>query len=370
MADFPGTARDDAAVFHSYDKIYVGTGMEVGWGLTNDWYAYSMATEEWEPVAPLPAGPRQYCSGFKLGDERGYLFGGLDDNGPLSELWRYDPLTDTWTQRASLPAAGRYAASVITTWDHAYVCGGMLANGEPTNEVWRYDHASNTWSPRAPMPGPPRHRAAVVDNVVAGGADADFNALGDVHAYNFLADTWTPSPDLPEPRFGAASAEHMLLCGASALDEFHNTVFSRDWITGEWNSWPIPPFPGGPRKGGVASTQGYLMDIGILFYGLGINGQDRYKDWWMLVYGTGVAETTAQQLRVYPNPASANLHLLLPDHWPGVVYRILDTTGREVMAGHYVAGGGIGIESLAPGRYAIDLEQDGDRLRASFIKLP
>lgn len=370
MPDFPGTARDDAAVFHIHDKIYVGTGMEVGWGLTNDWYAFSMATMQWEPIAHLPASHRQYCNGFKLEDERGYLFGGLDNNGPLNELWRYDPLTNTWTQRASLPAEGRYAAAVIHTGSHAYVCGGMLANGEPTNEVWRYDHTSNTWSPRAPMPGPPRHRAAVVDHVVAGGADSGFQALSDAYAYSTFSDTWTAQPDLPEPRFGAAAAENMLLCGASSLEEFHNSVYYREWLTGEWNTTAVPPFPGGPRKGGVASTQSYIMDIGILFHGLGIQGQDRYKDWWALTYITGVAESDPPQLRLFPNPASTHITLVLPDHWPQVVYRILDTTGREVLTGHYVAGGRIGIESLAPGRYAIRVERDSTRISASFIKLP
>lgn len=36
LPDFPGNARDDAASFSIGNKIYVGTGMEVGWGLTND----------------------------------------------------------------------------------------------------------------------------------------------------------------------------------------------------------------------------------------------------------------------------------------------------------------------------------------------
>ena len=34
LPDFPCTARDDAASFSIGNKIYVGTGMEVGWGFT------------------------------------------------------------------------------------------------------------------------------------------------------------------------------------------------------------------------------------------------------------------------------------------------------------------------------------------------
>jgi N-acetylneuraminic acid mutarotase len=64
LPDFPGTARDDAATFTINDKIYVGTGMEVGWGLTTDWWCFDRATASWTAIAPLPAAPRQYCTGF------------------------------------------------------------------------------------------------------------------------------------------------------------------------------------------------------------------------------------------------------------------------------------------------------------------
>jgi N-acetylneuraminic acid mutarotase len=40
LPDFPGTARDDAAAFSIGNRIHVGTGMEVGWGLTNDWWCF------------------------------------------------------------------------------------------------------------------------------------------------------------------------------------------------------------------------------------------------------------------------------------------------------------------------------------------
>src|SRR5262245_53893716 len=80
LPDFPGTERDDATSFTLNGKIYVGTGMEVGWGLTNDWWCFDTSTETWTPIAALPATPRQYCTGFTVADT-GYVFGGIDGNG-------------------------------------------------------------------------------------------------------------------------------------------------------------------------------------------------------------------------------------------------------------------------------------------------
>ncbi|MBS1567950.1 MAG: hypothetical protein JST45_00770, partial [Bacteroidetes bacterium] len=51
LPDFPGTARDDAASFTINGKIYVGTGMEVGWGLTNDWWCFDTQTDTWSAIA-------------------------------------------------------------------------------------------------------------------------------------------------------------------------------------------------------------------------------------------------------------------------------------------------------------------------------
>ena len=370
LPDFPGLPRDDAASFHWSDKVFVGTGMDVGFQLTNDWYAYSMSTNSWEPVASLPASGRQYCNGFRLGDERGYLFGGVDANGPLNELWRYDPLTDAWTQRASLPAAGRYACAVIASGDHAYICGGMLDGGIPTSEVWRYDLVSDTWEPRAPMPGTPRHRAAVVDNVVVGGADSSFQALTEAFAYNPFNDQWTQRPGLPAPRFGASGVDHLHFCGASSLTQNHDEVLVYDWLTGDFDASIIPPFPGGPRKGGIAETQYHIMDIGIFFFGLGIDGPTRFNDWWRLDHFTGVEEHAITPTKVFPNPASTQLQAEWPSHWTVARYAVLDATGRSLRTGVLAEATPLDIADLSAGRYEVHFVNGQERLRASFIKLP
>ena len=73
---FPGTPRDDASYFKIGTKHYIGTGREVGFGCTRDFYFFDEATLTWGNTSPLPTGyERQYASGFSY-NGKGYIFGG------------------------------------------------------------------------------------------------------------------------------------------------------------------------------------------------------------------------------------------------------------------------------------------------------
>jgi hypothetical protein len=369
LPDYPGTARDDAASFHSHAKIHVGTGMDVGFQLTSDWFAYSMITLDWEPMAALPASGRQYCNGFRMSDERGYLFGGLDASGPLNELWRYDAMTDSWTQLTSLPGAGRYASAVMVIGDRAYICGGLLDGGIPTTEVWSYNMLSDTWSPRAAMPGPARHRATTIENLVVGGADSSFQALSDVVEYDPTTDSWTARADLPGPRFGASSVGNLLLCGASSLAQNHNSIFQWDRQNDSWLTSGTPPFPGGPRKGGISATQTYIADIGVIFYGLGIDGPVRSSDWWRLDFPVGMNEARHAQFTMFPNPASDQFTLgNLPERNEAIC-TVLDGLGRVVLEQAVGIRSTIGTTHLPPGRYLVRISSGDQLLHAPLIIL-
>ncbi len=369
LEDFPGNARDDAAVFTLSDQIYVGTGMDQGFQLTNDWYSFSLSSQTWSPAVALPATGRQYCSGFTL-EQIGFLFGGVDANGPLNELWQFDASTGQWTSRAALPAPGRYASAVIIGDNAAYICGGLLAGGAATNEVWRYDRITNTWSPRAPMPGPARHRASSMYNMVVGGADATGQALDDVLAYDESTDAWSVRPSLPAPRYGSSSAENLLLCGASSSSQYYSGVFVMDLNSGNWNGTLLPDFPGGPRKGGIAAVDVNIADVGIIFYGLGVDATARHNDWWMLIHSTGISETHGRTTTVYPVPTTTYLMAELPISWSTYSYHVVDNTGRTLVEGLGTRGEGIHVAALPAGRYELRMITNGERLRAPFIKLP
>ncbi len=368
LEDFPGSARDDAASFTVYDRVFVGTGLDEGFQLTNDWYVFILSEWRWDTIAPLPASGRQYASAFTLNGQ-GYLFGGIDASGPLNELWCYDPLTDTWSARAPLPAPGRYACAVFTLNDEAYVCTGMLDGGIPTNEVWRYDRITDTWTARTAVPGPPRHRAMAFDHLIIGGADATGNALTDAHAYSTSTDTWTVRSDLPGPRYAAEAVDNLLIGGASSASTLHADVWSHDPSNDTWSTALLPAFPGGPRRSAVSAPNLYLMDAGMVFFGTGSDNQQRYRDWWMLTFPVGVPEERQGMVRVFPNPAKDRITVEHPVHTPLDRLLLLDDRGTLLHAWKRPSGA-IELPQLAPGHYLLRCEGPSLRRTLPLVILP
>ena len=380
--DFPGTARDDAAAFSIDTKIYFGTGYQTGWVLATDWYAYDIVGgwNTWEPIAPLPSTPRQYCTGI----DGGYLFGGLDANGPLNELWQYDPGSNTWSQRASMPAAGRYASSTFTVNGRIFIANGMLDNGVPTNEFWEYDPVLDQWTQRASVPGPPRHRASsfvgpAQHGYVAGGADSSFQALNDVWSYEVASDVWTQAASMPQGRYGSDAAlvtsgeaafnGPILLAGASNDTTLHSNGYRYSSFDDTWTDLG-QVLPQGIRGGAMASASGG-GGWWLTLFGTGLDSSlTRRQE----VYGTSlvfaVPDLQAATTKLHPNPATDQVRPDLPAHWPHADCIVRDALGRSVLETRVVQGASIDVGNLPAGRYELLVRHGDELLRTALVIAP
>ncbi len=376
LPDFPGTARDDAASFSIGNRIYVGTGMEVGWGLTNDWWCFDAQTGNWSAMAAMPTTSRQYCAAFTVNDT-GYVFGGVDAAGALSELWAYYPGSDQWVQRSSMPAEARFAAVAVEAWNYGIVATGMLASGAPTKEAWKYFPATNSWEAMNPVPGPSRHRAVAIQDgggmLIAGGRDSTGTALSDTWSYNvwFESGEYFQRSDLPAPRYemkGGTQYVMVIVGGADSDSTFHDDTWG-----GNGNDWlDLPPFPGGLRRGGVgAGIEASSNWSNSFFFGLGLDqGLTRHKDWWRLDFATGIAEQDLPRIGICPNPATSSVNLTWPNAWPDARVRILDALGRIVLDQQVNSGMPMDVSHLSPGRYVVLAKHGPTQLRGMMTKLP
>lgn len=376
LPDFPGTARDDAASFSIQNKIYVGTGMEVGWGLTNDWWCFDTQTGNWAAIAAMPTTPRQYCVAFTVNDT-GYVFGGVDAAGALSELWAYYPGSDQWVQKSSMPAEARYAAAAVEAWNYGIVATGMLASGVPTKEAWKYFPATNSWAAMDPVPGPSRHRAVAFQGsggmVIAGGADSTGTALSDVWSYPVWFETgdYYPHADLPAPRYeikGGSQFGMVIVGGADSDSTFHDDAWrddGTDWLD-------LPSFPGGLRRGGVgAGIEETNFWSNSFFFGLGLDqGLTRHKDWWRLDYALDIAERDLLRIGIFPNPTTSTVDLTWPSEWPTARVLIHDALGRMVRDQQVNSGTPMDVSQLSPGRYVVEAQHGPTHLRGIMTKLP
>ncbi|MBS1582334.1 MAG: hypothetical protein JST66_09065 [Bacteroidetes bacterium] len=371
LPDFPGTARDDASAFAIGTDIHVGTGMEIGWGLTTDWYCFNTLDETWRPIASLPATGRQYGTAFTI-DGIGYLFGGVDAGGWLDELWAYDPIADAWTQKASLPAPGRSGSAAFTLGGFGYVATGRTGPDQAvTQELWRYDPATDSWLQRTSLPGTARLLASAFalddQGHIVGGQNWAGTALNDGWRYDPVTDAWSPIATCLDARYGgdgfSVAGQGFVVGGVWSPNVIPANTLLYDAGS---DTWSYGPFLNGVtvRKGGAGAVVGSSV-----YYGTGISGDLRLKDWVRTDFPSAIAEASGTGLpRVFPNPAADVLHLTGTDASQVRDARIMDMQGRIVrpLAAEQLARP-IPLAGCASGSLLLVVRTEAGPLRLPFI---
>lgn len=316
--DFPGTARDDGSTFTVGSTAYFGTGLEVGWQPTRDFYSYSFA-EGWSAVASLPEGTeRQYACGC-ADDTFGYLFGGVGNNSAYyNDLWRYDPNADAWVAMTPLPGPGRSGAACFGMGGQLFFVGGRFADGNYTAETWTYLPASDAWEQLDDYP------AGAVWRMQAGvqGAPGDQSAMvgtglredgifhGGVYAFLEATNGWSSSlGSLPGggrmyASMGRWQGKAALFGGEDTEGNFLNDLWQWEWNGLLWEE--LTPLPSFGRRGGMMATLG-----GDLIYTTGLNADlERIQETWTTALGVNVENSDSRKgITLYPNPGHDELRM-------------------------------------------------------------
>jgi N-acetylneuraminic acid mutarotase len=330
---FPGTPRDDGTHFKIGNKHFVGTGREVGFGCTRDFYAFDESTLNWSNVTSLPSGKeRQYASAVSW-NGKGYLFGGVDGSGNyLNDFWCYDPLSNSWTSLNPLPASGRGGMVEFVIQDTLYIIGGRNANGI-LNEVWCYSFNDQSWSQKNALPSYGIWRGIAFTYQEMGYIGLGKNNLNnqtgfnaDFLSYQSTTDTWSVVPNLNLGEktyvgyaqndsllflFGGVTPSNQLL---TTTERLHLSDFTLDIL---------PDFTGVARKGGCA----FLVQDD-LYYTTGVSTDTRFNETWRIANITDLAELSGIELNIYPNPTSTDLSIVCNEPIESIL--ITDMLGRKV----------------------------------------
>jgi len=368
LPDLPGSARDDAAAFVIGADIYVGTGMDVGFNLTADWYRFNTIDQSWSPVAAIPGGARQYALAVAA-NGHGYVIGGTTGAGATDDVWRYDANDNSWSLRAPLLSAV-LAAAGGSYQERFHVVGGIGSDGAVVTLHQVYDHATDTWTLATPPPMSVHRAAAFVlaDGVhVIGGATEDFVDTDQHLLYDANGGGWSTLAALPEGRYASdASAVHGGAVVAGGVDAgppvaVRGEVWGYDPWSAVWSA--IPPLPSGPRRGAV------LVEIdGRLYFGTGSDATQRYKDWWMLEVPVNMMEPTSDPQAPFPIPTTGPLHVAKAVTPTDHTLRLLNSSGQEVRrwtATEQV----LDLSGRAPGVYILQIEGENVR-RHRLVKTP
>jgi N-acetylneuraminic acid mutarotase len=229
-APAPGIASSEGIGVSERGRFYALGGRN---GAGHDNNRYTLATNTWEELAPMPTG-RDGLGAAKL-EKYVYAVGGRSETaGPctggagLATVERYKVDSNTWEAVAPLPTS-RSDVGVMAYAGKLYVFGGCNLTGV-TGEVDIYNPKTNTWSAGAPMPTP---RAAFYSIGIGGGINTGvIYVIGGVEsfvvtssaneAYNTATNSWTKGLPMPHPRaeMGVASAEDKIFTLGGGIPGF------------------------------------------------------------------------------------------------------------------------------------------------------
>jgi N-acetylneuraminic acid mutarotase len=303
--EFGGSPRSQAVSFVINNTVYVGTGYNGNYRLTDFW-SYNETTQAWIQIAPFPGSAVNGAVAFAVTDNtgktKGYVGGGFDGTYYHNDFYSYDPSNNTWSTIASYPDSAMSGAIGFSLGNLGYVGGGSY----PVNEVagnpieysesmWAYDPSSNSWSQVASLLQKRTGSTAFVYNgigYVVGGTN-NFGSVVDVEAYN-------PNVNLPHglwnlrrPIITVADSSYSSLYGYSITRSntaaflindtaylatgYYNGIIGTTWAYDIGNDqwFPKTSFEGTARENAIGFTinnHGYLVT--------GDNGSNYYDDLW------------------------------------------------------------------------------------------
>ena len=113
------------------------------------------------------------------------------------------------------------------------------------------------------------------------------------------------------------------------------------------------------------------MADGVVHYGTGSDGAQRYADWWALHPDVSVSTRTAPSaIRAHPNPTSGPLHLTGHPSGAALTYTIQDAAGRPVRSGTLAPGLDLDVSGLPPASYHLVLHTADRSHTLRFVRIP
>ncbi len=371
---FPGMHRDDACAFYlsNISCGFVGTGMNSGFQLTNDFWKYDTQLDTWSQIATLPGVVRQYaCATQGNLPMVGCVFGGLGPgNVCLNDMWQYNYFSNTWQQLDSLPARGRMGADLFSNnQNYFYLIGGRDSTNYPLAETWRYDRGGNSWSPLATCPNAVWNAAGFYSSLgkiwFGTGLDSNASCRSEIYEYDIIQNQWTFHSTFPggarQGGCGGITTSGSFLMGYLAFGKDSIGAYKNDlWLFDFLNWYQFSPsLPDIGRKGVAAfgnSCSNYFV--------CGIDStNNRLNQNWNLECTLGIDENA--ELPVKINSITPSNFLLEFGKSIDGELNLIDITGKTVLLNkiNNLKSYSLNLESLSQGLYLIHLRSEDGKER-------
>ena len=242
------SARED----HTWTVDGAGTtaylfGGRTADGLSNELWAFDLATDSWMLLEPAGEGPAA-----RLGHTAtwvpnvGLVVWSGQGSDFFADIWAFDPLMNAWHELPSLGAVPepRYGSCASLGPDgRLWISHGFTRDDGRFVDTRAYDFATGEWIDLTPTSGEVPVKRCLHDCywsgtgqlVLYGGQTTGVAALGDIWAYDPTAGAWSPGP-VPD-------APPRQLYAIAGLDQVTQVVFGGGSLEGGHldDAWVIDP---------------------------------------------------------------------------------------------------------------------------------
>jgi N-acetylneuraminic acid mutarotase len=387
-ANFPGIAKSKSTAFTIGGKIYVMGGVDNASNVLNDFWEYDISSNSWTQKPNFPGPERYGAVSFAL-NNKGYIATGGNDFGYLDDLWEYNPATSAWVQKTGLPAGQaqhenqRREAYSFVIGNKAYLGGGdgfVFGPNSTGNiafyDLWEYDPATDSWIQKADIPDFLGRDFSIGVSINSKGyAGLGCNVQQNINhpsfwEYDPVSNSWTAKANFPTNFTVDAGAfvldSTLYVVGGVNLNpvSLSNQFYKYNPGTDSWTQLSI--FNGGAVAGEFAISTGTRA-----FAGTGYNANIVTRnDLWEFTIPSGINKNDLQKniSRIYPNPASDFIAVLVNPELSGSTYVISDMYGRSVLTGKLTKeSSNINISELSAGTYIIKVGED-NQYSNKFLK--
>lgn len=166
----PTNRRGHSAVMYS-NSMYIYGGFEDFRGSSGQLWEFNMLTQRWDlknlsSTSACHPEPRHSHSAIVYNDSM-YIYGGLSNLKPLSDLWRWNWRDKRWfKERTRGTSPGQlHGHTAIQAFGSMFVFGGER-NGRTTRSLWRLNLSNMSWQkirPKGPRPSPTTWHGAIAN---------------------------------------------------------------------------------------------------------------------------------------------------------------------------------------------------------------
>ena len=330
---------------------------------TSDNAVYSFATNSntWQQEATQPFSSRKQMAGDTIGGKV-YICGGLNsDNTTSTDVYVYDPDVSTFVKKADMPQGGRYGHTAVNHNGNLLVYGGRNENGEQ-GQMLSYNPNGNYWNFFDPVGMPPFARANNLSGVlpdemwIAGGETQ--STFKSTQSTNFFTDIWKLDLSQTPAKWIKKS------------ENFIPVTSGVGWISVENNDTLFYSF-GGISE--ITSTGDTTVTNNFYRYNITESIVEQYhediENWGNVI--TSINENDFNQninLQIYPNPATSEISLAIPNNESIVSIKIYNQNGQLVKQIIKPNTEKINVSDLKTGLYFIRTDTDTNRYLSKLIK--